>query len=228
MATKKRTLSVSAVSAQEQQYRDDRKAALAWARDMVASNAYAVLDTETTGMEKPSASFRGHEVIELAIWDCDEFAHANMLIIAQEYDTIDPKAFATHGITWEMLSREGEDFPSVWNQYLRPLFDGDLDVVIFNAAFDLRMLEQTAARYGLVLPREKLAGRVHCLMEYFAAMQGTPIPAGKQHSPEQKYRWYSLTDAATYYDIPQPRSHRALADTQTTLAVLKAMASEKG
>lgn len=118
-----------------------------WARSMMEKRPL-VLDTETSGLEA------SHEVIELALVEIDGTVALNTLIQCQ--GAIPADAARIHGITNAMLS-SAPTFPDVWN-WLLPYCDRE--IIMYNVAFDIPLLAQTAARYQIALPRLKS----HCLM----------------------------------------------------------------
>jgi DNA polymerase-3 subunit epsilon len=156
-----------------------------------------VLDTETSGLESC------HEVIELGLVEIDGRVVVDTLIQCQ--GEIPEDATRIHGITKTMLS-SAPSFPDVW---ARLLPYRDREIIIYNAAFDIPLLAQTAARYQITLPRLKS----HCLMiqylSYVAAGQNT----GTEHL---SYR--SLETACTQFGIAVG-GHRAVSDAQAARAV---------
>jgi DNA polymerase-3 subunit epsilon len=172
-----------------------------WARQMQERRAL-VLDTETTGLE----SF--HEVIELALVELDGTVILNTLIACQ--GPVPADATKIHGISKTMLAN-APTFPDVWAQLTAYL---DRDIIIFNAGYDIPMLKQTAARYGITLPRL----RSHCLMiQYFEYATGPRRRGNRQEN------YHRLDAACQHFNIPIG-GHRALPDAQAAREVLLRLA----
>jgi DNA polymerase III epsilon subunit-like protein len=88
-------------------------------------------------------------------------------------------------------------------------------VVVYNAEFDERLLNQTALAWGL----EPGWGQVgfECAKLEYAEYIGEP---GKYNG----YRWHKLVDAAAGYGVDVAGAHRAEADCLLTLGVIKGLA----
>lgn len=168
-----------------------------WARSMIEKRPL-VLDTETSGLEA------SHEVIELALVEMDGTVALNTLIQCQE--VIPADATRIHGITNAMLS-SAPTFLDVWN-WLLPYCDRE--IIIYNAAFDIPLLAQTAARYQIALPRLKS----HCLM-----IQYLGYAVGAQQCGNQQESYHSLEAACNHFGIAVG-GHRALSDAQAAREVL--------
>ena len=172
-----------------------------WACQMQERRAL-VLDTETSGLE----SF--HEVIELALVELDGTVVLNTLIACQ--GAVPAEVTKIHGINKTMLA-DAPTFPDIWTQ-LTPYLDRD--IIIFNAKFDIPMLRQTAARYGIALPRL----RSHCLMiQYF------DYATGERRSGYQRENYHKLDAACQHFTIPMG-GHRALPDAQAAREVVLRLA----
>ncbi|MGB6241650.1 MAG: DNA polymerase III subunit epsilon [Castellaniella sp.] len=105
-----------------------------------------VLDTETTGLEPE----QGHRVVELA---CVEIVNRQVtnhhlhLYLNPDRDS-DPEALQVHGLTTEFLSGHPR-FPEIAQQLVD--FVRDAEVIIHNAAFDVKFLNAELKRAGLPL-----------------------------------------------------------------------------
>ena len=99
---------------------------------------FVVLDTETTGLE------RKDQIIEIAVLD----QHKNTLLNTRLKPTcnINPEAESIHGISLNELQNAPE-FPTIYEKLKQILTDKP--VVIFNANFDVRLIEQTAKAFEL-------------------------------------------------------------------------------
>jgi DNA polymerase-3 subunit epsilon len=177
---------------------NDRETASAWAQRMLAlppSNVL-ILDTETCGLHS--------EVIELAIIDLDGSAVYNRRF--SPLTEIEPGAQAVHGLTAEMLVQEPR-FADEFTVVRAPL-ENAAQVLIYNAAFDLRCLGETC-RLHKVGPLQFSAA---CLMLSYAAWFGERAPRGHPNG----YRWQKLTGG----------DHSAPGDARAALALLYRMAGE--
>ncbi|TAN27288.1 MAG: DNA polymerase III subunit epsilon [Castellaniella sp.] len=103
-----------------------------------------VLDTETTGLEPD----QGHRVVEIG---CVEIVNRRVtdhhlhLYLNPDRDS-DPDALRIHGLTTEFLS-EHPRFPEIADQLAS--FVKDAEVIIHNAAFDVKFLSAELERASL-------------------------------------------------------------------------------
>ena len=88
---------------------------------------------------------------------------------------------------------------------------------MYNAAFDIPLLAQTAARYQIALPRLKS----HCLMIQYVA-----YTVGAQQSGNQRESYRSLEAACNHFGITVG-GHRALSDAQAAREVLCRLADHR-
>ena len=93
----------------------------------------------------------------------------------------------------------------------------------FHPEFDVRVIGQTARRYGLQAPQGfdlALDGSaVHCAMQAYAELHG------EWSAEKGRYRWQKLSAAAAQQGVTVTNAHRALGDCLMTLGVVRAMAS---
>jgi DNA polymerase III subunit epsilon len=164
------------------------------------------LDTETTGLGEDA------EIIDIAIVDRD----GNVLLdtLVRPSDAIPPDASLIHGIDDPAVA----DAPS-WDS-VYPLVGRILDsygpVVVYNADFDQRLIEQTNALYGL--PGFDVDW--HCAMKQHAAYVGI------WHERYETWRWHKLVDALQMMGRAVPAvQHRALADAESCRQIVEAMAA---
>ena len=166
-----------------------------------------VLDTETTGLSDDA------EICEISIIADNGASLINTLIRTEQ--PITAEATAINGITDEMLA-EAPTFPEVYAR-LRQII-GHRKVVIYNAQFDHRMMEQVCQRHHL--PPLLDAKQCHCLMLDYADFHGEWDPR------RQSFKWPKLTAACEQMGIEwDGTAHRAPADTHMTLALMRAMAT---
>ena len=171
-----------------------------------------ILDTETTGLDDDA------EVVELAVIDCAGTVLLDTLV--RPSGPVPAEAAAIHGITDAMLAEA-----PTWSE-LHARFCGLVEgrqVVIYNCEFDVRVIRQTARRYGLQAPQGfdlvLDQGPIHCAMLAYAEFRG-------EWSEEKgRYRWQKLSAAAAQQGVTVTNAHRALGDCLMTLGVVRAMAS---
>jgi DNA polymerase-3 subunit epsilon len=161
---------------------------------------FVVLDTETTGLHRP-------EVVSIAV------VASNGRVLLDERvrpgRPIEPGASRITGLTEADLVDRPE-FPAIYRRLLAAV--SGQRVVIYNAAYDLGVLENTCRRYGLLPP----ALDAWCAMEWYARLHGE-WDAGRQ-----SYRWQRLSTAAARFGVTAVAAHSALGDCRTTLAVVEA------
>jgi DNA polymerase-3 subunit epsilon len=177
--------------------------------DVIRSNKFLVLDTETTGLG-PTA-----EICQIAVVDALGTVLLDTLV--KPVNPIELGAIAVHGIGNAMVA----DAPG-WgdvSQQLLPILTGH-DVIIYNAQFDRKLMHQSAEQAGLEKIDWKAHATFHCAMLTFAPIYGD------YNSYYHSYRWKTLTTAAEFYKLPVIDAHHALGDCLTTLAVCKAMAAQ--
>ena len=163
------------------------------------SEPYIILDTETTGLLAP-------EMVSVAV--VDDYGRSMLHEVVRPGKPIDPAASRISGLT-DAAVADRPEFPAI-ESMLTDLIS-DRRVVIYNAAFDTKVLANTYARYGFELP----SFRPWCAMEWFAVLNG------EWDSQRQSYRWQSLAKAAAYFGIDQAQAHDALDDCLTTWRVLQ-------
>lgn len=166
-----------------------------------------MLDSETTGLGD------GDEVIELALVHASGTVLFSSLIQPQDPQRSD-LATHIHGITSQMLQC-APSFPEVWPT-ICAILRHYRRILVYNAAFDQRLLTVTASRYGLRLP----GGTWDCLMEQYA------ISYRVWSSYHHSYTWQKLEVACADLAVTvEGEAHRATADALSALAVLKALAA---
>jgi DNA polymerase-3 subunit epsilon len=174
----------------------DRAGSVAWARTLVESGEFCVLDSETTGL-KPPVQF-----VEIAIVD----AGAKTLFEGTIKPTcrIESGATRVHGYTTRSLAGS----PPFWEIYpdlLEALWGRR--VVVYNASYDRRVWDAAVRSLGA---RGTLAGELpewECAMRRYAAYVGEPSKRGG-------YRSQKLAGG----------DHSALGDALATLRLIEQMA----
>lgn len=168
-----------------------------------------ILDTETTGLHPSS------EVIEISLIDCE----GNVLLdtLVKPLGSIPSAATAVHNITEEMCA-SAPSWTEVHERYAA-IVEGR-HVLIFNAPFDLRLIDQTYAQHQ-ISPEARPAFYHHCMMKLYSDHINEPGRYGKA-------KWQSLAKAVDHCQIEwKGDAHRALADCFATLDVLKWLAAQE-
>ncbi len=158
---------------------------------------FIVLDTETTGIGKQA------EVCEIAIVDFRSGdVLLNTLIQPKNLDGYEvSKAREINGISQADLLFAPTLF-TVWPEVLRIL--QSKHVTVFNADFDLKMVRNSAQKWGVDVPPFAAT----CLMKLVTAFLSLDY-------------WLSLDEAAEYFGIATNSRHRALGDVLTTIEIIK-------
>ena len=175
-----------------------RRNASVWACNLlnIPTDHWIILDTETTGLDENA------EVIQIGVTD----GASNILmdnISCMPRHPIPAEATAIHHITNEMVE-QAASFQSAWDTLTR-IADGKI-VVVYNAAFDRRLLIQSASH--LPLPEPLLPVRWECAMLKYAEW------VGEWNNYHGSFRWQKLEGG----------DHSALGDCVATLDVIKKMA----
>ena len=178
----------------------------AWARALRHSADWAVLDTETTGLDSNA------EIIEVAVLD----GHGRPLIdtLVRPVMPIPAPATSIHGITNRMVA-SAPTFAQIWPD-LRELL-ATRRIIIYNADYDVRLLKQSAQRAGFRLPPL----RTECAMLQYAAWRGEVGTYGD-------WKWQRLEQACAQLNVTLAEAawHRAAGDCMATLAVISGMAGD--
>ena len=183
-----------------------RDAARAFARQKLAQ-PIVFLDTETTGIG------REDEIIEIAVVDADGKLLVNSLIKPSK--PIPSESTAIHGITNEMVQKSPA-WPILWPT-IRAYLLGKI-VAAYNSDFDLRLMQQSHARYRLPW-RENL--NMLDVMKVYADYRGVWDPN------RRSMRYFKLEEAGRHFAIDIGNEHRAAADTLLARAVLLAIAADE-
>lgn len=166
-----------------------------------------IVDTETTGFGQRA------EVIEVAVLDTRGTLRYEALILPEE--DIPRAAVAVHGLTRAKLEASGaRPWPDMHSE-LSSVLKGATVAIAWNASFDRRMLEQTAERHGMNLPRIQW----HDLLADYRQLSGEAQGRGRHTLASAVER----TGAA----LDEP-AHRAAGDCRRVLAVMRAVLSESG
>ena len=164
-----------------------------------------ILDTETTGLEPA----QGHRMVELA---CVEMVNRTLtgshlhLYLNPDRDS-DPEALAIHGLTTDFLSGHPR-FEEVAQQFVDFIRGGEL--IIHNAAFDVRFLNAELSRIGLP-PVDQLCEKITDSLLY-----ARELHPGKRNSLDALCERYGISNA-------HRTLHGALLDSELLADVWVAM-----
>jgi DNA polymerase III subunit epsilon len=183
-----------------------RQRAIETARKVISARP-VYLDTETTGLT------RSDEIIEISIIDDEGLVLFESLVKPSQ--PIPPDSTRIHGITNDEV-QNARTWPAIWPQIRSVLF-GRL-LVMYNEEFDLRMMQQSHARYRLPW-KEKFNSMD--LLKLYAEFRGD------WDSIRRSYRYHSLANAGKQCEISLPNAHRSTADTLLTRAILHYIADYK-
>ncbi|NYT80055.1 DNA polymerase III subunit epsilon [Alcaligenaceae bacterium] len=164
-----------------------------------------VLDTETTGLDP----VQGHRIVELACVEMDNRSLTGRhlhLYLNPDRDS-DPEALAVHGLTTEFLSAHPR-FEEVAHQLVE--YVKDAEVIIHNAAFDVKFLNAELARCGLPV-FEALCGKITDSL-----LHARELHPGKRNSLDALCERYGISNA-------HRTLHGALLDSELLADVWLAM-----
>ncbi len=158
---------------------------------------YVIFDVETTGM-KPE---EGHAIVELAA----ERVRGREVIetfssLVNPGRKAETEAIAIHGITNEMIAREGKPLLEVIPAFM--LFCEGATLVAHNIKFDLSFINKHLKDLGLPPLNNPLLDTLD--------LARSKLMLGS----------YALSYLAKHFAVPQPTAHRALADVEVTRQVL--------
>ena len=175
---------------------DDRAGSVAWARGLMESGGFCVLDSETTGLRPPV------RFVEIAIVDPDGRTLFERTV--RPGCPIEPGAARVHGHTVKSLV-DSPSFREVYPDLLEALCGRR--VIVYNAAYDRRVWD---AEVGDLGARAALAGPLtawECAMRRYAVYLGEPTKRGG-------YRNQKLPGG----------DHSSLGDALATLRLIREMA----
>ena len=188
-----------------------REAAITWAKSLRdADGDFIILDLETTGLDDDA------EICQIGLLSSTGDVLMNQLIKPTE--PIPTSASNIHGITDDMV-KDAPTFDAIYEQLCDLIIDRE--VVIFNAAFDSRVLAQVCRRHGL-LEATTVIGNVHCAMLQYADFRGD------WNDYHGNFRWPKLTYAIDEFkiDLGDGKAHDAMTDCRITLALIEGMAAQ--
>ena len=177
--------------------KEDRTSSVAWARSLLNSGEFCILDSETTGLRPPV------EFVEIAIVDAGTKTLFEGTV--RPGCRIESGATRIHGHTARSLAGS----PPFWEVYpdlLEALWARR--VIVYNASYDRRVWDAAVRSLGA---RGTLAGELpawECAMRRYSAYVGEPSKRGG-------YRSQKLPGG----------DHSALGDALATLRLIEEMAA---
>ncbi len=191
-------------------------------KDLLNRRDVLILDAETTGTKRDA------EIVDLAILDTTGQVRFNSPIMPTgNLDTTGSLIAAdVHGLTLDNLrSMRAAEWPQHHDCVVGMLHRA-ARIVVWNAAFDSRMLRQTAAKHGLSLP---LGIAWHCARLDFAAAHGETClyrgrPSYRLQTLDFAYYRLQTLDFAyrPYVNAQGVQKHRAIDDCRQVLKVMQA------
>lgn len=186
------------------------RTALACIQEVVPTGGFVVLDTETTGID-----YRA-EIVQIAIVDPEGRPLVNTLVRPTRpipWDVIN-----IHGITNEMVA-DAPPFPLVV-PLIRDAIQ-DQVVIVYNAEYDRRLLDQSARAHGLSVDFRTIPRGWVCAMLAYAQYRNEP---GRRCGEP---KWHRLEAAARSEGIFNAKAHSALGDCLATLELVKKLAAAR-
>jgi len=177
-----------------------RQDAINWAKDLIKRNPaeWIILDTETTGLNS------NDEIIQIGIIDGAGNALIDNQLIKPACE-ISNGAFAVNGISAEMV-KDAPNFGDVIPQIVEAVKGKHL--VIYNAAYDLRMLIQSDKSFQMNI--DEVACGIICAMNKYAQF------VGEWNDYRGSFRWQKLPSG----------DHSAIGDCRATLKLINLMADQ--
>ena len=170
------------------------------------SNA-VILDTETTGLDSSA------EICEISVIDAKS-GDAILNTLIKPKCSIPDEVIGIHGITNEIVEN-APSYADIHNLLIN-IFN-EKRVIIYNASYDLRLIQQSAAQYDfspLINPKS-----IFCAMSWYAEFYG------QWDQTRDNFKWQKLITAAKQQniDLSDLKAHRALANCEITRRVIDAV-----
>ena len=191
----------------------DRDASILWARDLLQRTDWLILDSETTGL------FGDIEMVQLGI--LAPSGHTLLDVLLWPSNPIPSDASAIHGITNEHVA-DALAFPDIYpvlSRIVHPRPHTMKHIVIYNAAYDTRVLNNLCEKYALpnlhfqwtryAETGSTLPKTLHCAMERYAAFVG---------------EWSNHFGNYSFQRLPGG-THQAIGDCRAVLKLIHVMAA---
>jgi DNA polymerase-3 subunit epsilon len=173
-------------------------------------------DTETTGLDIETARI----VTAAFVWHNPDGTHETTTLLADPGVEIPTEASDLHGVTTERARAEGKPAAEAVENITDRLYtalSGGLPIVIFNARYDLSVLDRECRRHGIPTLEERLGQLIGPVID--------PLVIDKQ---ADKYRKGSrkLGAMAAHYGIKLANAHSADADALASVKIALALAEK--
>ncbi|MDK6240038.1 exonuclease domain-containing protein [Winkia sp. UMB10116] len=174
-------------------------------------------DTETTGTDPRSERILSASLVLRNSPSAREDQHVRSWLIDPGVE-IPAASTAVHGMSTEYVRANGTDpvdtLPQIANALVQAVNDGAV-IVIFNAPYDLTILESELARHGLATLRDLLEGKTVPVFD--------PLVLDRAFVPRRRGK-RRLSDLLSHYDVELPEGlHDAFVDASATLDLVAAM-----
>ena len=164
------------------------------------------LDTETTGLD------RDDEIVEISIVDFDGSLLFSSLVKPSR--PIPPDAQRIHHISNTDVA-SAPAWPILWPNVRSYMYGRT--IAAYNTSYDLRMMQQSHARYHLTW-RESL--KSIDVLAIFSDFRGVWDPV------RRSMKFFKLKEAGAFFNIPLLNEHRSEADALLVRAVLHSIAGK--
>jgi DNA polymerase III subunit epsilon len=163
------------------------------------------LDTETTGTQRFS------EIIEISV--VDEHGQTLFHSLVNPTTEIEPMASAVHGLTRRDV-KDAPRYPEIHEALMEYMHNRV--VIAYHAAFDIRLLKQTADRYELTFPNL----HVGCLMYAYAKYREEYVELS---NGQRRCKIHRLEEAIRVECLDLPLLHRAERDAHCVHRLFQAI-----
>lgn len=180
-------------------------------RDVLERDHYVVLDTETSGIERPA------EIVQIAVVSCDGEILLNTLL--NPAGDIPSAAYLVHGIS-KLDCADAPTWPMAKPHLLETLKGHD--VISYNAVFDRKLLHWTDEVWMLPHTDYKTDSPWCCAMEAYAEYYG------EVNEYYGSFKWQKLISAMEQQRLFRSDAHTALGDTLMTFSLINWMKHNKG
>jgi DNA polymerase-3 subunit epsilon len=164
-----------------------------------------IINTETTGLDYDD------EIVQIAV--IDAYTGKTLLNeLLKPKKPISSGASRIHGIANNDVA-DKKSYSKIHNNLMNIL--KDKRIFIYNADFDIRILEQTTSKYRLELS-EEFTGNLFCVMDWYAGIWGD------YSDYHQSFKWKKLTSACRDQGVDTSglTAHDALSDCMMTQRLL--------
>lgn len=160
--------------------------------------SYVILDTETTGLGKNDV------ILQIGLIDLDGNILMDTLIRPSKRKRFSAEATAIHGLSMDSV-KNAPTFIEIYSEFKKLI--GTRELLIYNAPYDSRLLDQTAEQDGFELD----AFNATCVMNLYSGY------VGEWNNYHNNIKWQRLPGG----------DHSAIGDCLATLEVIKKIADSE-